>query len=78
MVIGHFDSFQVNGSLSIIFVFVMAFVPESPRWLILRGHEYSASQSLEWLRGRNDVAIDREIEKIKRDIAARYKIMNSL
>ena len=44
---------------------------ESPRWLILRGKEFSASQSLEWLRGRNDVAIDREIEKIKRDIASR-------
>jgi Sugar (and other) transporter len=49
----------------------MAFAPESPRWLILRGKEFSASESLEWLRGRNDVAIDREIEKIKRDIASK-------
>jgi hypothetical protein len=33
---------------------------------------YSASRSLEWLRGRGDqAAIEREIEKIKRDIAFR-------
>ncbi len=63
--------FKVNGCFSFLFVAAMAFVPESPRWLILRGKEYSASKSLEWLRGRNDAAIDREIEKIKRDIAAK-------
>jgi len=53
---------QVNGSMAILFVGFMAFAPESPRWLILRGKEFSASESLEWLRGRNDAAIDREIE----------------
>ena len=57
--------------MAILFVVFMAFAPESPRWLILRGKEFSASESLEWLRGRNDVAIDREIEKIKRDIATK-------
>ena len=62
---------QVNGSFAILFIGFMAFAPESPRWLILRGHEFSASESLEWLRGRNDAAIDREIEKIKRDIATK-------
>jgi hypothetical protein len=63
--------FKVYGCFSLLFVAAWAFVPESPRWLILRGKEYSASKSLEWLRGRNDAAIDREIEKIKRDIAAK-------
>ncbi len=52
------------------------------RWLILKGREYSASKSLEWLRGREnpqaEAAVDREIEKIKRDIAAKKKERVSL
>ena len=67
----NYTVIQVNGSFAILFIGFMAFAPESPRWLILRGHEFSASESLEWLRGRNDAAIDREIEKIKRDIATK-------
>ena len=67
----------VNGLTVIFFIFGMLWVPESPRWLILKGHEYSASKSLEWLRGREnaqaEAAVDREIEKIKRDIAAKRK-----
>jgi hypothetical protein len=51
----------------------MAFVPESPRWLVLRGKEAAASESLEWLRGRRGDAIGRELEKIKRDIEAKKR-----
>jgi hypothetical protein len=73
---------MVNGMSVIFFVIGMAIVPESPRWLILKGHEFSASKSLEWLRGREDAAaeaaVDREIEKIKRDISARSKERVSL
>ena len=48
----------------------MYFAPESPRWLLSKGKEYSALRSLEWLRGRGDQeAIEREMDKIKRDIA---------
>ena len=60
----------------------MALAPESPRWLILKGKEFSASKNLEWLRGREnaqaEAAVDREIEKIKRDIAAKKKERVSL
>ena len=72
----------VNGLCVVFFVVGMYCVPESPRWLILKGKEYSASQSLEWLRGREnalaEAAVDREIEKIKRDIAAKRKERVSL
>lgn len=72
----------LNGLTVIFFIIGMSCVPESPRWLILKGKEYSASKSLEWLRGREnaqaEAAVDREIEKIKRDIAAKRKEKFSL
>eukprot|EP00095_Tigriopus_kingsejongensis_P008180 snap_masked-scaffold405_size181423-processed-gene-0.0 protein:Tk08180 transcript:snap_masked-scaffold405_size181423-processed-gene-0.0-mRNA-1 annotation:"facilitated trehalose transporter tret1-like isoform x2" len=59
-----------NALWVIPFAIGMYFAPESPRWLVLKGKEYSAKKSLEWLRGRsNPKAIDEEIEAIKRDIA---------
>lgn len=85
-VIGSFLSWYwlalVNGLTVILFIIGMLIAPESPRWLILKGKEYSASKSLEWLRGREnaqaEAAVDREIEKIKRDIAAKRKERVSL
>ena len=44
-----------NGLTVIVFIIAMAWAPESPRWLILKGKEFSASRSLEWLRGRENV-----------------------
>lgn len=71
-----------NSLFVAVFVLGMACVPESPRWLILKGKDFSASKSLEWLRGRSDpsadAAVDREIEKIKRDIAAKKRERVSL
>ncbi|CAB4062946.1 SLC2A8 [Lepeophtheirus salmonis] len=55
------------------FALGLTFLPESPHWLIHKGYEYQASESLEWLRGRDDAAIDREIEKIKRHVMLRQK-----
>eukprot|EP00096_Caligus_rogercresseyi_P014943 TRINITY_DN739_c0_g1_i1.p1 TRINITY_DN739_c0_g1~~TRINITY_DN739_c0_g1_i1.p1 ORF type:complete len:555 (+),score=126.06 TRINITY_DN739_c0_g1_i1:271-1935(+) len=63
----------INGVFLVAFSFGMTFLPESPHWLIHKGYEYQASESLEWLRGRDDAAIDREIEKIKRHVMLRQK-----
>lgn len=43
---------------SIVFPFIIAmfFVPESPMWAVGKGKEFTAVQSLEWLRGRDDQA----------------------
>ena len=37
----------------------LMWAPESPRWLLSRGREYSAAKSLEWLRGRSEEDVDR-------------------
>lgn len=59
-----------NGLWGFVFAGCMWVAPESPRWLILKGREFSAVRSLEWLRGKEErPAIDKEIDIIKRDIA---------
>jgi len=68
----------VHLGMVVPFVIAMWFVPESPRWLIMKGNEWAAEESLKWLRGRGAEALDREIEKIKKEIAIRKRERNSI
>jgi len=56
-----------------VYVIAMYFVPESPRWLIMKGNEWAGEVSLKWLRGRGAEELDREIEVIKREIRVRRR-----
>ena len=60
------------------FLALMWVIPESPRWYIMQGNEWAAEVSLKWLRGREAEMIDREIEKIKKEIAIRKRERNSI
>uniref|UniRef100_A0A0K2V1N3 Major facilitator superfamily (MFS) profile domain-containing protein n=1 Tax=Lepeophtheirus salmonis TaxID=72036 RepID=A0A0K2V1N3_LEPSM len=55
-----------SGVFIIPFILATYFMPESPHWLLLKGYEFQAVQSLEWLRGRDDAAVELEILKIKK------------
>jgi len=55
------------------FILAMYFVPESPRWLIMRGNEWAGEVALKWLRGRDAESLDREIEQIKKEIRIRKR-----
>ena len=44
----------------------------------MKGNEWAAEESLKWLRGRGAEALDREIEKIKKEIAIRKRERNSI
>jgi len=58
---------------AILTVPAICLIPESPRWLIMRGNEWQAEVALKWLRGRNPQALDSEIEQIKKEIAIRKR-----
>lgn len=62
-----------NLGMVLPFVVAMYFVPESPRWLIMRGNEWAGEVALKWLRGRGTESLDREIEQIKKEIRIRKR-----
>ena len=68
-VIGKFVTWNVlaviNASLLIPYWLLIKTTPESPYFLVGRGKEYSASQSIEWLHGRNHITVDHELLQIK-------------
>ena len=68
----------VHLGMVIPFLALMWVIPESPRWYIMKGNEWAAEVSLKWLRGREVEMIDREIEKIKKEIAIRKRERNSI
>eukprot|EP00088_Acartia_fossae_P042411 TRINITY_DN4453_c0_g1_i1.p1 TRINITY_DN4453_c0_g1~~TRINITY_DN4453_c0_g1_i1.p1 ORF type:complete len:535 (+),score=63.50 TRINITY_DN4453_c0_g1_i1:43-1647(+) len=51
----------------------LCIIPESPRWLIMKGNEWQAEVALKWLRGRNPQSLDSEIEQMKKEIAIRKR-----
>ena len=53
------------------FVLALVFIPESPRWLLMKGKELSAIKSLSWLRATDEVTA--ELEKMKKDVTEKLK-----
>jgi len=68
----------VHLGMVIPFMLAMWVIPESPRWLVMKGNEWAAEVSLKWLRGRGEEMIDREIDKIRKEIAIRKRERNSI
>ena len=57
----------------IIFEILMLVVPESPRWLLSKGHEAQAMKALQWLRGSKEIARE-EADEIKKFIETTPKL----
>ena len=58
---------------SIVFLFLCWLLPESPVWLMRRGREEEARQTLAWLRGEK-YDIEPEVEEIREIVAKENKI----
>lgn len=46
-------------------------MPQSPRWLVMTGHDYAARATLERIRTDEDGAVDHELEEIKESVDAK-------
>ncbi|QQP32385.1 Uncharacterized protein FKW44_024302, partial [Caligus rogercresseyi] len=62
--LGIVTSFTLGGHFFSWFGLIAA--NGSPHWLLSKGYEYEAEKSLEWLRGRDDAAIELEMLKIQK------------
>lgn len=50
-------------------IFISAlFVPESPRWLAMKGRIEDARKNLSWVRNRDDEVLEQEFQEIQRSI----------
>ena len=56
---------------ALLFFLVLAFIPESPRWLIVQGHEFKAASILNRIYGEKQTPI--EIDNVKSLIAQESK-----
>ena len=71
-VIGHELNWRGSAIAGIgppaLMVILMIFMPETARWLVARGKEERAKNSLLWLRGPN-IKIEKEIGEIKESLS---------
>lgn len=51
--------------ISVVFIIIMFFIPETPRWYVNNSRNNKARKALEWLRGCN-LNIDNELRDLKR------------
>lgn len=51
----------ISGALPVIFIILMAAMPESPYWLVMKGKKDKARDALIWLRGGGDVKEEMEL-----------------
>ncbi len=57
----------LSAALTVVFASTgFCVAPESPRWFLQRGREFSAIRSFEWLRGRGGGVAEAELEATKR------------
>ncbi|XP_014273233.1 facilitated trehalose transporter Tret1 [Halyomorpha halys] len=60
----------ILGSVPIIFVILMFYLPESPYWLTKKGEHDKAAKALSWLRGKPVEEIKKELSEIEDAVTA--------
>jgi len=56
--------------LGVIVVILLAFVPETPGWLVAHKKEEAAIKAILWLTGSSDEKVDLDLKEIKANLAA--------
>ena len=64
----YYETSLVAVGIVALFEVLMFWLPETPRWLMLRGHADEAERVLLWLRGKT-IAIDRELADMKKSLS---------
>lgn len=63
-----------SGSLTIIFIIIFFWMPESPYWLLMKGRKENAAKSLAWLRGHDgSSAVKEELETLENVVTEEMK-----